>query len=168
VKTIETLEKIDAEEKDPERKKWLVQQEQAQALVKQGEVGKALAILEAGPKKYISEETKKEIAKLKKAWEPKSPAHADARKFIYEKWPGLTTAQMKANLAEAEKALKACEKAGDPYGPVRFRNATIRHAERLLNEAKSLKPGVNAGDDEAAQAIKEISAELRKLVGESE
>jgi hypothetical protein len=64
--------------------------------------------------------------------------------------------------------LKVCTDAKDPYGPVKFRNVAIRHAERLLSEAKSLKPGVNPGDDEAAQAIKEISADLRKLVGESE
>jgi hypothetical protein len=166
-KTVGDLEEIEREERSPERKEWLLKEKQAEALVRQAELGQALAIYEAAPEKF-KDGLKKRIAELKKLWEPRGPTHAEARKFLYEMWPTLETAQMKEGLVKAEDALKVCDDKKDIYGPIKFRNASLKHTERLLAEAKDLRPGVNPGHTEAADRIKEVSAKLQDLVQRAE
>src|SRR5262249_39460214 len=148
------------------RKDWLLKEKQAEALVKQAELGEALAIYKSAPEKFRTDALMKHIKELEKRWTPKGPGaeHAAARKFIYTTWPALPTEKMKDNLDNAKTALETCRTVEDIYGPIKFRNATLKHADRLLQEAKELKPGVNPGDDEKADLIKELSARLQELV----
>ncbi len=161
------LEEIEKDAGSPERKEWLRKKSQAEALEKQAELGQALAIYKAAPEKY-KDEVKARIADLEEHWRTKTPEHATVRKFIYETWPALPTNKMKDQLANARIAVETCETLSDAFGAIKFRNATLKHADRLLQEAKELKPGVNPGDDTAADLIKELSAELQPLVQRAE
>ena len=168
LETVTALEAIEKDVNDPRRKEWLIQVKQAEALERRGDAGEALRIYEAGPAKFQGEELKNHIKALKARWQAKSEAHRAARRFAYQEWAALPLAKLKEGVARADAALAEFRKAGDVYGPLKLRVGALKHADALLAAAKDLKPGVNAGDDEAAARMRELSAALQKLVKEAE
>lgn len=163
LRTIAQLEKIEKEENDPKRKEWLIQVERARLLEKEGEIEQAIAIYEKAPAAYRTEKIQAHLAELKKLWEPRDDAHRAARLFIYEAWPALDTAGLKARIAEAHKALEVCRKYDDFLGAARLLRGTEKHAQRILKELNELKPDVNIDDEKPARLIQELIPELRKL-----
>ncbi len=161
--TVEALEKIEKEEKDPARVAWLTQREQARLLEKEGELGEAIAKYEKAPEEEKTDELKKHLAGLKKLWEPVGVDHKAAREYIYGTFPTLTTGQLKEGTDQANKHLAVCIKADDMFGPMRLRKATLEHVKRLATEADALNPSVNIDDDKPLQAIKELLPALQKL-----
>jgi hypothetical protein len=163
VKHVALLEKIEKEENDPKKKDWLGQLEQAKLLEKQGELGKAIAIYEKAPPEFQDAALKNQLAELKKLWEPKSPEHAKARKFIYEVWPGLDTPSLEARLKDAKAALAECEKVGDLLGPAKLLRGIQGHLARLSKELDRLQPEVNILDDKPTKLIQKLLPELQAL-----
>jgi tetratricopeptide (TPR) repeat protein len=163
-KTVANLEKIQKEETDPTRVAWLTQQEKAKLLETEGEYDKAIAIYESAPAEFQTEKLKEHLAEMKRLWNPVDKAHKDAREYIYETFPKLTTDQLKEGVAKAKAALEVCKKAGDKFGPDRLRKATLEHFKRLETEAEGLKPMVNSDDEKPFKAIQELIPELRKIV----
>jgi hypothetical protein len=160
------LEKIEREENDPTRKTYREQLQQARLLVKQVEVGRALALYEKLLKeapRQVTPDVRKEYARLKEQWKPKSGAHAAARRFIYDVWPALDTPAVARRLEEAQTAFKACREAGDLFGPRKLLNATRAHTARLVKEVEALKPDVNIEDDKPLQVIRALAPQLQKL-----
>lgn len=161
------LEKIDREEKSPERQKWLAEIERAKLLERDAEYGKAIAIyqkvLEEG---YQSEKLKKDIADLKKAWETDDEDLQLARGFIYNVWPGLENTGLKERLPDVKNAFAVCKKKRDLLGPKRLLDATVAHGIRMEKELSELKPTINVDDEKPSELIKELSGELGKLTSD--
>ncbi|MGL4552072.1 MAG: hypothetical protein ACRC33_12905 [Gemmataceae bacterium] len=165
---VSNLEKIDREENDPKRREWLIKKAEADGLVKQADVGEALAIYRSAPAEFQTDEHKKFVAALEAKWKPIDAEHAKARAFIYDRWGKMGTNGVRDNLPEAKKALQTCISAGDLYGPAKFRELTLKHVTRMDAELKALKPDVNADDEQPATVIKELFPELKKMVDEAE
>jgi hypothetical protein len=166
MKHIALLEKIERQESDP-KKKGLEQVARAQLLEKEAEVGQAIALY----KKVLADGFKsaalvKHLARLEKQWQIKDAAHEEARRFIYQVWPGLNTRGLKERLEDARSAFAVCQKAGDVISPRKLLRATEVHLERLIRELKDLKPEVNGDERKPAQLIVELTPELRKLTAD--
>ena len=162
------LKKIDAEENDPQKKKWLAQLTQGQQLEVQWELGKAVALyegmLKAGaPNDLLKSHLETHLADLRKEWEPKSQAHREARAFIYDVWPKLDDAGLLEKLPEARKAYGICKKFNDKAGLYRLFKETEAHEVRMNQELKGLRPDINLDDEKQAKIIKEVSDGLTKL-----
>src|SRR5262245_21274353 len=92
---VEKLETIERKENDPARREWLVKKTEADALVKKADVAEALAIYNAAPEKFKTEEHKKFVEALEAKWKPVDAEHTKARTFLYQRWGTLTTAGIK-------------------------------------------------------------------------
>jgi hypothetical protein len=157
------LKKIDDEENDPERKKWLTQIEEGQRLEKQLEMDKALALYDQVPKEYRPKGLDDHVAELKKAWETKDEDLKKARAFIYAVWPIQDDAGLKAKLGEAQAAFKKCKAAGDKVSLQKLFKATEAHTLRMADELRELKPKINIDDEAQARLIEEVNKELTRL-----
>jgi hypothetical protein len=161
---VEQLEKIDREENDPKRKKWLADVERAKLLEKEAELGQAIALYEEVLKGgFESEELKSHLEKLKKLWQTQGATHAKARDFIYQTWPKLRTDQLPERIKEAQSSLAECIRVNDHVGAVRFQKGTQTHMVRLVKELEALKPQVNIDDEKPAKVIQEVAPHLEKL-----
>ncbi len=162
-KHLTMLEKIEKEESDPKRKEWLFQLERANALVKDLELGQAIAIYEKAPAEFQTEELAKRVEELKKKWKTHGSEHEEARRFIYKEWPDLTTNSMTGKVKEAEKALKVCIKVDDMIGVAKLRKVTDKHVERIDKEYAALKIDVNIDDEKQGKVLQALIKELRTL-----
>lgn len=158
-----SVEKLEKEENDPKKKEWGVRLKTAELLVREAELGKALDVYDKVPAEFLSPELKTRIAELRALWKPKDDDHAKARKFIFETWPGLDTAGIKARLKEAEDSFAACVKVGDLVGPAKLSRALKQHLENMGKELDSLKPGTNVDDERPAQTIKDLLPDLQRF-----
>jgi hypothetical protein len=158
------LEKIEAEENDPKRKEWLVKRSEALTLVKKAEVEKAIALLQAGPAAYKTDEDKKLLEQLQQKWKPRDEGHRTARTFIYKTFATLSGKELLDRLGEAETALSTCITADDEYSPVKFREIALQHVTKLDAESKRLNPELNADDEAPSMIIREIFPKLRRLI----
>ncbi len=162
------LKRIDAEENDPQKKKWLAEVAEGQQLETEWELGKAIekydAMLKAGaPNDTLKAVLETHLEALRKEWEPKSQAHREARAFIYEVWPKMDDAGLLEKLPEARKAYEVCKENSDKAGLIQLFKATDAHAVRMKQELKTLRPDINTGDDKQAQIIKDVSKGLADL-----
>jgi len=161
------LQKIEEEEKSPERQKWRAEIERGKLLERDAEYGKAIAIyqkvLDEG---YQNEKLKQDIADLKKVWETEDEDLKLARGFIYNVWPGLDNAGLKDRLPEVKNAFAECKKKRDLLGPKRLLDATVAHGLRMEKELSELKPTINVDDEKPSELIKELSGELGKLTSD--
>jgi hypothetical protein len=162
-KHLAMLEKIEKEESDPKRKEWLIQLERANALVKDLELGQAIAIYEKAPPEFQTEELTKRVEELKKKWKTHGSEHEEARRFIYKEWPDLTTNSMTGKVKEAEKAMQVCIKVNDDIGVAKLRKGTDRHVERIDKEYATLKIDVNIDDEKQGKVLQGLIKELRAL-----
>jgi hypothetical protein len=106
------------------------------------------------------------LEQLEKRWEPRTDAQREARKFIYEIWPGLDVAGMKENLEKARAALKACKDANDRLTPLRLQRANAVHAAQLKRQLDALKQLDNEDNRNQARALAQIAEDLRRLHAE--
>jgi hypothetical protein len=165
---IARMKKIDAEENDPTRKKWLAQVEQGKLLEKDLEYGKAIALYEQVLKEgFPGDDLRKHVEYLKKLWETADPNLKVAREFIYDVWPGLDTPGLQKKIGDAEKALEACKAARDFVGPQKMLKAADAHVIRLSKELDSLSD-VNIDDVEPIKVIKELTPRLASLIKATE
>jgi hypothetical protein len=161
------LDKIDREEKSPQRQKWLAEVERARLLERDADVAKAIEIYESVLNDgYPSEQLKKHVEGLKKAWVTEDEDLKLARGFIYNVWPTLDNRGLKERLLEVRTHFDVCKKKRDVWGPRRLLNSTIAHALRMEKELQELKPQVNVDDEKPAELIKELSPGLEKLVSD--
>jgi hypothetical protein len=165
VNTLVTLEK-----EEPKRQDWLRRLNEAKGLEAQALIEEALAIYRAILKEGFDEKGLAErVQQLEKAWEPVSDAHRQARSFIYQTWPKLTSpGDLLKNLKEADEALKICINAKDRFGAMRFLTVTVAHGERLAKIYADLKPKLNIGDEEQARQIKEVTEKLDVMAREAQ
>lgn len=123
----------------------------------------AIKVYEEALAKNNDAELRKVVDELKQGWAIKSPEHEKARKFIYEVWPNLPTAQkMKDRLSDARKAFDVCSEAGDKLTPRRLLLANNVLDARLNRQLKTLRPD-NEDDRAAIQAIEQVGLGLEKL-----
>ncbi len=162
-KHLTMLEKIEKEEDDPKRKEWRFQLERANALVKELELGQAIAIYEKAPPEFQTEELAKRLEDLRKKWKTHGKEHEEARRFIYKEWPTLTTNSMAGKVKEAEKALTVCIKVDDEIGVAKLRKGTDKHVERIDKEYAALKIDVNIDDEKQGKVLQGLIKELRTL-----
>jgi hypothetical protein len=160
-------EEIERTENDPKKKEWRSKVEQARLLEQDAEIKKAIDIYKQVLDEGLdSPELRTHLADLEKMWKPADDAHDDARRFIYNVWPVLSTKQLKEKMDEATKAFAKCREVKDTVGPLRLFKATEAHAVRLKKELDALNPMINLDDEKPAQLIKEVSAGLVKLAEE--
>jgi hypothetical protein len=164
LKHLTALQEIEKKESDPKRKEWLIQMERAKALVKDGELGQAIAIYEKAPSEYVTAALKTHLAQLKRNWEAKGEPQLKARKFIYTTWPVLTTADMEGRVKEAMDAAGVCESARKFVWAVKLRSTTDKHIQRMLRELEALRPDVNLDDEKPAKRIEGLTKELKALI----
>ncbi len=104
------------------------------------------------------------LATLKKQWEIKGDDHKKAREFFYKSWPTLRSAvELKANIAEAKKALAACIKAGDPLTPRMLLRTNTNHFNRLAERLKAVADSDNPDERNEGKAILEVRTDLEEL-----
>jgi hypothetical protein len=165
---LDRLDKIDREEKDPRRKRWLEQLETGRQLENAAEFDEAIALYRTMLKEGIDNadlrrQLEEKLRKLEAAWKPRGPEHARARALIYKVWPKLDNAGLKARLPEARKAFEECKRVGDRVALQRLYKATEAHGHRLGKELSTLNPRLKEEDEKPAELIKEINAGLAQL-----
>ena len=162
---LEKIKKIDAEENDPQKKKWLGQVEDAKRLESQLAIDDALAkydqVLQEG---YQDEALKKHVDMLHQEWKPKNEDHRKARAFLYDVWPTLNDAGLKERFTEAKAAVETCKTAGDWRTLTKFSRATEAHFVRMKQEADKLRPDINVDDEKPAKLIQDVTDGLSPLV----
>ena len=107
VNYIKTIEEVNRVLNDPERVKWLAEISKAQLLEGKYEYGQAIDIYEKARQAVKSLDTpdlQKRIARLKSVWDKAKgdKQFADARNFVYLKWPTLDLNGLKASLKKVE------------------------------------------------------------------
>jgi hypothetical protein len=161
---IDKQKKIDAEENDPQKKKWLSDIERAKLLEEDLEIGKAIEIYERIRKEgFDNAKLNAHLEQLHKSWKLVSPEHEEARGFIYGIWPTLDSSRLEDNIPKAEKAFQTCKAADDRISILKLLKGTEQHADRLAKELKDLKPDIIADDVEPARKLQKISKQILDL-----
>jgi hypothetical protein len=162
------MESILKEETSPERIKLREMASKAQLLEGQAEFEQAIDLYQQIIKQGGNEaEVRKRLDKLVQEWKPKSDAHQQARDFIYKKWASAqTAAQMKPKLQELKKSFQVCRDANDHLTPQRLHLLNVGLVAKLEKEAETLHPQDNDDDRRTAEAILEITKELKSLNAE--
>jgi hypothetical protein len=163
---LDDLEKINKDENDPEKRKWLEQVETAKRLERDFEYDQALALYAQAPPKFLDPAVAEHVAELSKKWKTVEPKLLRARAFVFKKLPDLDDAGLKANLAEARTDFEAAKAAGDKVTLAKMAKAIEAHAVRMGEELRELKPKINVEDEERAKLIDEVSKELAKIAQE--
>jgi hypothetical protein len=112
---------------------------------------------------FQDDKLKAYVVDLRKSWEPKGDAHRKARAFIYEVWPTLDDAGLKAKFDEAKADVDTCKKAGDLITLRKFLKASEAQVIRMKQELSELRPDINIEDEKQAKIIKEVSDALTPL-----
>jgi hypothetical protein len=170
VNYIKTTKEIQAEEVDPERVKGLEDINRGRLLEKAYELGEAIALYESARKvkSLDTEELRGRIADLRKLWNTKDEKHAEARTFIYQRWPKLDTLGLKSEMEKAKQAFAECKRAGDKIGPQKMLEAMLAHRQRIEKELKELNPKLNVEDEPKTKVIEDVTTELAKLENDLE
>jgi hypothetical protein len=162
-KFLTRLDEIDRKENDPHKKDRLIAEQQAKALVKEAEVGKAIDIYKKLLELYpMDDAIKNSLADLEALWKPKNEAHAAARTFIYDVWPRLDTENVKLRLEEARKVFVVCQKEKDRIGPRKLYDTSVAHGLRMEKELGQLNQ-INIDDEKRIKLINEVNLALAKL-----
>jgi hypothetical protein len=112
-------------------------------------------------------ELEKEANELAEGWLLKNKdAHPDARRYIYNNWPELKSAeQIKENIEYARRHFKECERVGDKLTPRKLLLVGIDHVRLLEQELSRLRK--DRQDERAkAEALKAVAEGLRQLLDE--
>ena len=157
---VDTVEK----ERDPNRREYLQKVEQARSMERNYEYEKALKLYEQAQEGLNDPKLAQQIAKLRAAWETKSPEHKAARDFIYKDWPEFDQDHMKEKVAKARTAFETCKANNDNLTPLKLLRVAIGHSTKLTAILADLNPDVNADQVEAHKEALAASQELAKLI----
>src|SRR5262249_10144653 len=140
----------------------------AQALEEEAEYDKAIEIYKkvAGNTEFPMKDVEDHLKKLEEEWAPKSPEHADARKFVYEVWPKLDTEGLESGIAKAVDHLKALQGVHDYRTARKLLRAIGEHASRLSKEQSQLS-SASIEDESKIRTIQKAAEGLQKLNDEA-
>jgi tetratricopeptide (TPR) repeat protein len=150
---------------DPAIKQALGKIEQAKLLEKQAEYGKALALYEAAlpalPDGGNKPKLQARVNELRAQWKIKNDKHKDARQFIYETWPTLTTGTAIAdNLDRARKAFAVCKSVGDRLTVSKLWLASAAQINVLAKEKAALSSLQGEEAEKKKKTLLKLSADL--------
>ncbi len=170
--TVETRMKEFAEaiarENDPKIQQLKALLVRAAALEDDLDIDAALALYE----KVLAEapttkELKERVAKLKDEWKPRDEQHDNARAFIYQTWPRVTTAAgIEEHLPKAKEAFHTCRDAGDLFSCRKLLRVSRDLVVRLGKELEGLKGQANEDARLAAEVIVKAAKDLGNLIAE--
>lgn len=106
------------------------------------------------------------LERLEKAWEPRDAKHVEARKFVYETWPGLDAAGLKANLDRAKEAFATIRAADDRLTARKLLRADALHAANLKKQLDALKGRDSEDNRNRARELARLADGLRGLHAE--
>jgi hypothetical protein len=151
----------------PERHELQGKLERARLLEAQADFAEAIRLYESVlARTKDAPEVAKHLLKLKKAWTiPEGDeAHARAREFIYNTWPRLDAAGVKAELKQAVQAFEVCRNRGDRLTAQKLRLANAAHAGSLKKRLEALRFAADNADNRAeTKALLQAAADLVRL-----
>jgi tetratricopeptide (TPR) repeat protein len=140
------LEKA-VEQSQNEQTKAIAQQvERAKLLESQGDAVEAIRALEAALKVRDEGSVRAHLERLRKQWEPISPAHSDARTFLLQTWPRVEPQELPKKLDEARRALSIVREAGDTLTLTKLRFVDASLAVQIKKRLDAVR---SRADDEA-------------------
>jgi hypothetical protein len=161
---IDEQRKIEEKENDPQRQTWLSEIQKAKLLEKDLEIDKAIEIYERIRKDgYEDADFDKYVEKLHKEWDPRSPEHEEARKFIYRVWPALDLSRLEDNIPKVQSAFKTCKDVGDSISIEKLLRGTLGHADRLKKKLDELQLEPTIDAEKESLQFKKVSGEIAKL-----
>jgi hypothetical protein len=164
---VEALEKLEREEKDPEKKKARFDLEAAKGHEKAADVDQALAIYKAVPQKFRPEDLDKHVEKLEKQWKTADDDHAAARRFVYKIYPTMKPEQIDKEWATLEGHVKKLKAVKDRWGLLKVALVTARHRDQAATQAENLKPQLNPEEEAPAKLLASLLPKLDALVKEA-
>ncbi|MFM7681536.1 MAG: hypothetical protein ACKO7P_02185, partial [Bacteroidota bacterium] len=136
----EKLNKIESEKNTPKRKALDYKTSEARRLAGEGELARAIEILESIFQD--SPELETELKQLQKLWLNKSSKVNDARKFIYESLPNLSLGELISQRSNLISYIDACILENDTAGLLKYQKISRDLYLQLDPEKKSnLKSG---------------------------
>jgi tetratricopeptide (TPR) repeat protein len=163
---VDDQDKVLAQETDPNRREQLAKIAQAQALEREAEFGKALALFREAQEVLKQPMLQERIDRLAAAWKIKDNEHEMARRFIYEVWPEFDQTRMKERIAKAREAFDVYKRAGDVMTPRKFLKDAITHLAKLNQLQAGLNTEVNEDDRKQAEELGSLVELLDKLMGD--
>jgi hypothetical protein len=163
------IEDILKKEKDPKQIKLREMAVQARLLEGQADYQGAIDLYrevleQAGNDFNDLPQLRRRLNELEKAWAVKDDQHRQARDFIYKKWPNAQTAvQVKSKLRELRRSFEICREANDHLTPQKLLLLNLGLVAKLEKEAENLHPQDNDDDRRTAQAIVDITQELKNV-----
>ena len=130
----------------------------------------AIKLYEEAVAKYKTPNLEATLNQLKEAWKLKNDqGHADARRYIYEKWPKLDAAEkLRDNLDVARQHLEECKKVGDRLTPRMLLRAGTAHAQLVGQQMAALEGRLDRqAEREKYEALKALRDGLRKLLDDA-
>jgi tetratricopeptide (TPR) repeat protein len=159
---IKELKKAVDDENDPSvagpRKALQAAANQAQLCRDQADFEQAIKIYENALAEHGEQaDIRAALDNLKSAWAIKDAEHEQARRFIYDEWPKLTTAQaMKEKLPQLQASFAKCKAVNDRLTPAKILLTRPATEEALTQQAKALKPQESAEDRETGEIIRQV------------
>jgi hypothetical protein len=160
-------EKIFTEESRPERRIALAQFVDAGLAEEKADYDQAIKLYESALKEIKDPQREEYLEKLKALWATKDEAHAAARRFVYDTFPGLDTAGLEREMENARKALAEFKRVGDKLSPNKLLQAANTHSSRIRQEAAKLKDENYDGQETDNQRLANVSKELVPLIKET-
>jgi len=154
------LEKTVEQAQNEQAKAVAQQAERARLLESQGDVEEAIRILESAFKIRPDAGIQDQLERLKKRWEPKSPAHAEARTFLLKTWPRVEPRDLKKNLDEARRSLGIVRDAGDPLTLAKLRLLDAAHAVQIKKRLDAVRTRTDDDSRAETQMLREAAESL--------
>lgn len=161
---------VHAKETDPARARWAELVQKAAILEKTADYEEAIKdygqVLQELPEDSKQPDLQKHYNELKRVWDlaATNPELAEARGYIYNVWPTLTTlAQLKENLPKVQQYFKVCQAARDYLTPRKLLVSFDQQAKLL--GAREDKLTQSSGEDALTEAktIGDLSRGLEEL-----
>jgi hypothetical protein len=167
-KFVSEQEEIYRKEQAPERRIALAQMVDAGLAEERHDYDQAIKLYESALKEIKDPAREEYLKKLQELWATKDEAHAAARRFVYDTWPGLDTAGLEREMENARKALAEFKRVGDKLSPNKLLQAANTHSARIRQEAEKLKDIKIVGEnDKDEQRIANVTKELVPLIKET-
>ena len=150
---------------------------EAELFVTQAEYDQALAkykdaVAEVQDEPAAKQRIESAYQSLKKAWAltPGDQAHAEARTFIMDFWPKLSTAKdVRDQLPEARKAFEKCKAVGDRLALNKMHQASVEVTTKFVDELKKLSEGAMEEEDKNTLEIyQKVNEDYSKLLKDVE
>jgi hypothetical protein len=163
---IEGLDKALKEKTGEKAKALKANYERARLLETQADYQEALNLYEAILKDNPQEtNVKADRDRLAAAWAIKSPAHEQARKYVYEEWPKVDLAGLPEHLKKARAALAELRKAGDRLTPRKILLTSVPLFTQLKNRQTAQRLDTEDGRAESQRLIR-LGQEFRDFLRE--